>query len=154
MTKRRALGVVCTLMIASACGSTPSAPPTQGDAGGVGDAGRAGDPMRGLMVVTANSCATATLCHGADLGGSNTIPVPGTRVFPQNVTPDVQTGIGGWTDAQIEAAVRTGVDASGRTLCPTMPRFTTLTAQQMADLIAYLRSVPPVNREVPENSCR
>lgn len=146
---RRALAPCTLLWIASACSSTPA---PASDAG-PGDGGLVGDPIRGQMVATASGCASATICHGADLGGSATIPVPGTTVFPQNITPDLQTGIGSWSDAEIERAVREGVNADGRTLCPSMLRFPSLTAQQMTDLVVYLRAVPPVSRVVPSNDC-
>ena len=73
-------------------------------------------------------------CHGDDLSGG-TIARGG--VFPPNITPDVDNGIGSWTDAQILTAVRTGVDDVGATLCSSMPRFT-LTDPEAATLLTFL----------------
>jgi hypothetical protein len=104
-----------------------------------------------MVVITRASCAAST-CHTADLGGS-TAPSPGTMTYARNITPDGVTGIGAWTDAEIDAAVRTGVDAGGADLCAVMPRFPAITRQEMADLIALLRATPTVMREIPRSVC-
>jgi cytochrome c1 len=123
------------------------------DAGVRGDGGPlVGKPMRGMMLLTTSGCATASVCHGADLAGQTT-PIAGSAVYPRNITPDVTTGIGAYTDDEIGLAVRTGVTHGGRTLCPNMPRFSTMTDQQVADLIAYLRSVDAESRVVPTSTC-
>ena len=69
------------------------------------------------------------------------------RLCIQNITPDMETGIGAWTDGEIARAIREGVSRDGRALFPVMPWFM---YQQMSDedvsaVIAYLRSMPPVN---------
>lgn len=63
-----------------------------------------------------------------------------------NITQNRQVGIGGWTDAQIEAALRYGQTPAGRQLAPAMPwpYYNGLNAGDMHDLIAYLRTVPAV----------
>lgn len=68
-----------------------------------------------------------------------------------NLTPDKETGLGGWTDAQIATALTTGVRPDGRILAPTMPwrSFAKMTKSDITALIAYLRSLPPVNHKVP-----
>lgn len=77
---------------------------------------------------------------------------PAGKVYSANLTPDVETGIGGWTDEQIKTAVRTGQIPSGRMLVPVMPYHTYNT---MADLdldavVAYLRTLPAIKNAVPE----
>ncbi|HEY9722118.1 MAG TPA: c-type cytochrome [Oscillatoriaceae cyanobacterium] len=69
-----------------------------------------------------------------------------------NITQNKQLGIGGWSDAQIEAAVRYGQTPSGRQLAPAMPwpYYNGLSNRDMHDLIAYLRTVPAV----PPNPAR
>jgi mono/diheme cytochrome c family protein len=147
----RRMTIALALLGATACGgSAPTNEPS--DAAVRSDAsGLVGDATRGRMFATTTGCATAVVCHGADLGGLTT-PVPGTMVYPQNITPDMQTGIGGFSDEEIVSAVRTGVH-DGHTLCPQMPRIPTLTDQQAADLVAYLRSVAPVSRQIPASHC-
>lgn len=70
---------------------------------------------------------------------------PGTLCI-RNITPDVDTGIGGWTDGEIMRAVREGVDREGRGLFPIMPYFIyrDLSDGDMMAVVAYLRTLPPV----------
>ena len=60
---------------------------------------------------------------GRYLGGSDVgFELPGLGVFHgPNLTPDKETGLGGWTDAQIVAALQTGKRPDGRELAPIMP---------------------------------
>jgi mono/diheme cytochrome c family protein len=63
-----------------------------------------------------------------------------------NLTPDKSTGLGDWTDAEIERAIRSGIARDGRKLSPPMPfaAYEHLSADDMAALVAYLRSLPAV----------
>ena len=65
-----------------------------------------------------------------------------------NITPDKTDGLGDWTDAQIERAIRTGVARDGHKLFPPMPfaSYAQIAADDMAALIAYLRSLPVTDR--------
>lgn len=76
---------------------------------------------------------------------------PAGVLFSGNLTPDEETGLGAWTDAEIEAAIRIGVSRDGRRLHPLMPyrNYYTMAREDMTALIAYLRSVPAVNNPVP-----
>jgi hypothetical protein len=145
MTSRTWLALAAVAL--AACGSPMPNP------GGCpsGDAGRHGDPVHGALVVQMNTCNQQGLCHGSDLSGSTTPVSADSHVYPANLTPDA-TGLSCWTDAQIETAVRTGV-APTRHLCPDMLTFPQMSATDMVDLIAYIRSVPPVARTVPASSC-
>jgi mono/diheme cytochrome c family protein len=101
----------------------------------------------------AQSLACAS-CHGADLAGSDTpIGSGAVRAFAANLTPDPETGIGSWSDDDVARAVRTGVDDEDASLCSAMPRFDVLDDGQIASLVAYLRSLPPVSHEVPASTC-
>jgi mono/diheme cytochrome c family protein len=87
------------------------------------------------------------------LGGSEVgFELPGLGVFHgPNLTPDKETGLGDWTDAQILAALQKGVRPDGRVLAPIMPwhAFAQLTAQDAASIVAFLRSLPSVSNKVP-----
>jgi hypothetical protein len=63
-----------------------------------------------------------------------------------NLTPDPISGLGQWSDAEIEQAIRTGVARDGHKLFPPMPfaAYRNMAADDMAAVIAYLRSLPPV----------
>ncbi|WP_300785121.1 c-type cytochrome [Enhydrobacter sp.] len=87
------------------------------------------------------------------LGGSEVgFELPGLGVFHgPNLTPDKETGLGAWTDAQIVAALQTGKRPDGRELAPIMPwhAFAKLTRQDVDAIVAFLRSVPAVKNKVP-----
>jgi len=85
---------------------------------------------------------------GSDVGFG--IPELGVFVGP-NLTPDKETGLGGWTNEQIEKALTTGVRPDGRVLAPIMPwhALAHLTKADLAALVAYLQSLPPVSNKVP-----
>lgn len=72
--------------------------------------------------------------------------------YAANLTPDPETGLGGWTEAQFLQMVRTGRHlGQGRPILPPMP-VQSLRAATEADLkaiFAYLRSVPAMKNRVP-----
>lgn len=116
---------------------------------------------RGEYLATIMDC---TGCHtpGALVGkpeqaralsGSNIgFAIPDLGIFyPPNLTPDRDTGLGSWTEADIVKAVRTGVTPSGRTLVPIMPYFSyaKLTDADAQALAAYLKSLKPIKHQAP-----
>ncbi len=77
---------------------------------------------------------------------------PGFGMFyTPNITPDVETGIGGWTDGELVRAIREGVGKNGRKLFPLMPMATLhgLSDDDVLAIVAYIRSIPPVHNKVP-----
>jgi len=74
------------------------------------------------------------------------------RLCIRNITPDVETGIGGWTDGEIARAIREGVSRDGEALFPIMPWFmyTGMSDEDVGAVIAYLRSQPPVKSFRPD----
>jgi mono/diheme cytochrome c family protein len=78
--------------------------------------------------------------------------IPGLGVFVgPNLTSDKDTGLGGWTDAQIITALQKGVRPDGRELAPIMPwrAFANLTPGDAQAMVAYLRTLPPLKNKVP-----
>jgi len=77
--------------------------------------------------------------------------LPGA-VRPPNITPDKETGAGNWTDDQLARAIREGIGYDGRALFPFMPyeNFRYLSDEDLASVIVYLRSLPPVKNVVPK----
>ncbi|HXU60193.1 MAG TPA: diheme cytochrome c-553 [Polyangia bacterium] len=74
-------------------------------------------------------------------------------VYPANLTPDKDTGLGGWTEDMFLRAMRTGrhMGGNGRPILPPMP-WMTLAQQSDADLkaiFAYLQSLPAMRNDVP-----
>jgi len=62
----------------------------------------------------------------------------------KNITSDPEQGLGKWTDAEIERAIRSGIDKDGHALKPPMGYgyYSKISADDMAALIAWLRSLP------------
>src|SRR5215203_4495686 len=109
--------------------------------------------------------AVCGACHNTF--GPGMVPVPGMaqaggRVFEErgfravapNITQDSETGIGGWTDAQIAAAIRDGHRPDGSPIGPPMPveSYRGISDRDLAAMVAYLRTVPPVRHAVAERS--
>lgn len=123
--------------------------------------------FRGKYLVELLGCAA---CHtdGALVGDPNPdLSLAGSRigiaysnplgdarpgiVFPSNLTPDTETGIGSWTDAQIAAAIRTGQGRHGRRRIAVMPwqGYAKLSQEDAMAMVAYLRSIPAISHQVP-----
>jgi len=77
--------------------------------------------------------------------------LPGHVVAP-NITSDVATGVGGWTDDELARAIREGISRDGHTLFPIMPyeHFRYMSDEDLASIIVFLRTVAPVRRELPK----
>ena len=78
--------------------------------------------------------------------------IPDLGVFyPPNLTPDRETGLGRWTEAEIIAAVRTGTRPDGRLLVPIMPyhSYAKLSDADARALAAYLKGMQPVRNRTP-----
>lgn len=76
--------------------------------------------------------------------------MPG-KVCAQNITQDVETGIGGWTDGEIMRAVREGVAKDGHALFPMMPyqNLHSMSDEDVRSVVVYLRSLKPVHKQTP-----
>lgn len=86
-------------------------------------------------------------------GESIGFEIPGLGIFyPPNLTPDRDSGLGKWSEADIVKAVRTGVRPDGRELAPAMPwrAYAALSDGDARALAAYLKSLKPVANKVPE----
>jgi len=78
-------------------------------------------------------------------------PFPDGLVSP-NITPDKETGAGTWSDAQFERAIRHGIGHDGRQLMDYMPYafFRSMTDEDVASVIVYIRSVPAIRNPLPK----
>lgn len=81
----------------------------------------------------------------------NGVAFPDGLVCP-NITPDKETGAGTWTDAQFERAIRHGIGHDGRELFEYMPYpfFRSMTDEDVASVIVYIRSLPPIRNPLPK----
>lgn len=74
------------------------------------------------------------------------------RIYSRNITPDRETGIGNWTEAQFIRAMRAGITPDGRVLDPQMPweAFQKITDRDLKALWAYLKTIKPIKHKAPD----
>lgn len=74
------------------------------------------------------------------------------RMVAPNITPDEETGAGTWTDDMIGRAIREGIGHDGRALGGPMWywAFRNLSDEDLASVVVYLRSIPPVKNKLPK----
>ncbi len=109
-----------------------------------------GDTTRGEYLARAGDCVA---CHSAPGGkafsGGLKMGTPLGAIFTTNITPDIETGIGTYTEQEFERAVRGGVAKDGRHLYPAMPypSYAKMTDEDVQALYEYfMRAVPPVRQ--------
>ncbi len=85
-------------------------------------------------------------------GGRVMVNEKGFVLAAPNITPDLDTGAGDWTDDQFARAIREGIGHDGRALFPIMPYryFRTLSDEDLASVIVYIRSIEPVHNALPK----
>jgi len=125
-------------------------------------AGQAQAPVeRGKYLV--NTILTCQNCHtpkgerGApiyerDLSSGLSWDEPPFKVTASNITQDKETGIGNWSNADIEKALRKGERPNGVRLAAIMPSdfYEIMTPSDMSAVIAYLKTVKPVKQTFPD----
>ena len=95
-----------------------------------------------------DQCHSDTEHGGKPYAGAPPFPTPYGRIATPNLTPDRATGIGGWSLADFTRAVRWGVAPDDSHYVPSFPYpfYNRLTDGDLADLKAFLDSLPPVSR--------
>lgn len=113
---------------------------------------------RGRLVAEAGDCA---VCHTASEGGLDNVggrafETPFGTVYSTNITPDEATGIGNWSFAAFERAMRHGISRDGHHLYPAFPytAFAKLSDTDMQSLYAYLMAQPAVGSPDVANDLR
>jgi mono/diheme cytochrome c family protein len=102
---------------------------------------------RGAYLATAAGCVA---CHtdsehgGPAYAGGRAIATPFGTFYSPNITPDPDTGIGRWSEAEFLRALRDGVRPDGASLFPVFPytSYTNITDSDGRAIWAYLRSLP------------
>jgi mono/diheme cytochrome c family protein len=84
------------------------------------------------------------------LSGGVVFKLPLGNIYSRNITPDLETGIGGYTDAQIARALRYGVRHDGSALFDFMA-FHNTSDEDLAAILSYLRAQRPVKSVVPKH---
>jgi mono/diheme cytochrome c family protein len=86
--------------------------------------------------------------------GAFVIADPGFKAYARNITPDMETGIGSWTDDQIVNAIRNGQRPDGTFLGPPMSFawYKRMSDTDVRAIVAYIRTVKPIRNEVPKST--
>lgn len=110
------------------------------------------DVARGKALTVAADCAS---CHTADpakpFAGGKRIDTPFGGIYSPNLTPDRDTGLGGWSDDDFYRALRYGVAPNGSRYYPAFPypNFSKLTRPDILAIRSYLATLTPVNNTPP-----
>jgi mono/diheme cytochrome c family protein len=100
----------------------------------------------------AGGCACHTEPKKEPNAGGRAFPIPFGKIYSTNITPDKETGLGAWTDEQIQNAIVKGVRRDGSKVLPIMPfeKYSGMAQEDLSALIAYLRALKPVKKATPE----
>ncbi len=116
------------------------------------------DPLaRGRYLAEAADCeACHTAEHGERFAGGRPFDTDFGTIYSPNITPDKETGIGDWTDADFIKAVHEGINKDGTRLYPAFPyaAYTYLTEEDVLAIKSYLFAQPAVKNKAPENTLR
>lgn len=119
---------------------------------------------RGRYLVTGpahcNSCHVSSIQDLEDSDKGMPLPLKGGVGFPmgplgtmytRNLTPHATTGIGRYTDEQVFRMMRHGIRPDGTASLPLMMPFWNMADDDLVAVVSYLRSLEPVENNVPEN---
>ncbi|MBC8722436.1 c-type cytochrome [Paraburkholderia sp. 31.1] len=109
---------------------------------------------RGAKLAAVGNCvACHTATGGLPLAGGLPLQTPFGIIYSTNITPDNETGIGGWSLDAFARAMRRGVSSDGHLLYPAFPypHFTHISDADMGSLYAWLMSRAPVKAPAPHN---
>ena len=110
---------------------------------------------QGAALAAIGNCGS---CHtrpgGATHAGGRALATPFGTIHSTNITPDAETGIGGWSFEAFARAMRKGVDRAGRHLYPAFPydHFTLTSEADNRALYAFLMTRAPINATALQNN--
>lgn len=114
------------------------------------------DPLtKGRYLAEAADCSA---CHtakgGKPFAGGRPFALPFGTIWTPNITPDRDTGIGAWSDAEVLRAVHKGIGRAGERLYPAFPyaSYALLTDEDVTLIRRYLATIPAVRQENRPNS--
>lgn len=114
-----------------------------------------GDPLRGKLIFAAGDCASCHATPGQSdrlrLGGGIALASPFGTFRPPNISPDTTDGIGAWSVIDLANALIGGVSPKRDHYYPAFPytSFTGMTAEDVKDLYAYLKTFPKISGRTP-----
>ncbi|HEX7081312.1 MAG TPA: c-type cytochrome [Gammaproteobacteria bacterium] len=147
----------------------PAAAEPQGQAAQSPDQAAAENPDRAAqlargkyLVETIAGCGNCHTPHLEDgkldetmaYAGEFVIEEPVFTAYAANITPDMETGIGSWSEEDIVKALREGVRPDGRVLGPPMPFhfYNKMSDTDAYAIAAYIKTVEPIRNEVPQST--
>ena len=94
------------------------------------------------------SCHTNQKNQGKILAGGRSIQTPFGIFFSTNISPDIETGIGNWSDEDFIRAMKLGISPAGKYYFPVFPytSFQMIKQKDLLALKAYIFSISPVNQ--------
>ncbi|MER9327636.1 cytochrome c [Mesorhizobium sp. M0488] len=133
--------------------------PVRLDAATVAELGP-GDVARGKRIFYAGGC---TSCHAKpgsqgearlELTGGLKLKTPFGTFVPPNISQDTKDGIGAWSVEDLANAMLKGVSPSGEHFYPAFPyaSYARMKPGDIADLYAFLKTLPAVTGKAPDNS--
>jgi mono/diheme cytochrome c family protein len=118
------------------------------------------DVANGRVIFYAGGCAA---CHATPqqddlsrLGGGRGLKTPFGTFYAPNISPDPHDGIGAWSEADFVTAMWKGTSPDGRHYFPAFPydSFDKVKLEDVRDLFAYLKTLPPVSGRAPDHDVR
>jgi mono/diheme cytochrome c family protein len=111
---------------------------------------------RGRYLAVLSDCASCHTVPGSNqpFAGGRAIETPFGNIVAPNITPDLETGIGSWSDDAFDAALRSGLRRNGSRLYPAMPytAYTKMSRDDVLAIRAYLNTLTPVRNAVVANT--
>lgn len=113
-----------------------------------------GDAIAGETIFWAGGCGSCHADKGAKgddklrLGGGHRLDTPAGIFVSPNISPDVETGIGGWTAEEFANAMWNGVSPDGSHYYPAFPysSYGRMTQEDMGNLWAFMKTLPTVSK--------
>jgi mono/diheme cytochrome c family protein len=112
---------------------------------------------QGRYLAAAGDCVSChTRADGKPFSGGVALDTPFGVLYSANITPDLETGIGTWSEPQFARALREGIAADGRHLYPAFPypAYTRVSDSDVRAIYAFLQSLKPVRFSPPQNVMR
>lgn len=116
-------------------------------------AAHAADVENGKRLYTASGCLSCHLPAKDNKEADRSLPsggmalhTPAGTFYPPNITPDPETGIGGWSDIDFINAVKLGISPDGRHYLPAFPytSYSQMSDADVLDIKAYMDTLTPV----------
>ena len=109
---------------------------------------------KGAQLSAIGDCRVCHTAQGGDaFAGGRALPTPFGTIYSTNITPDVESGIGGYTKDDFRRAMREGVARDGHNLYPVFPydHFAHVTDDDVDALYAFVMTREPVKARPPRN---